>query len=376
MYINLRLLFRALALSLLEQPFRLRRWVYVWLFGALFALFWLAVALARLLDDVLFPGYRRQPVRAPVFIIAPPRSGTTLTQKLLSLDDERFVHVKLYQTIFPSVTLQRAIAGLASLDGKCGRPLALALRWAEKRWFGGWDDMHKLRLCEPEEDDGFFVYTFVTEAIFLLFPFVDELWEAGFSDALPVHERRRLMQYYRSCLQRHLYANGPDKTLLSKITQACGSVDGLLEEFPDARFITIIREPYDSVASHVSVFYPVWIAHSPEIAKDSPTSRAYGRLAVEWYKHMFEFRNKVDPARYYCIDYRDLVRDPAASIEKVYTHFGWSMRESYRDRLADATRRQREFVSHHAYSLDEFGMSREWIQHELGELLDFYQLPR
>jgi len=215
MYINLRLLFRALALSLLEQPFRLRRWVYVWLFGALFALFWLAVALARLLDDVLFPGYRRQPVRAPVFIIAPPRSGTTLTQKLLSLDDERFVHVKLYQTIFPSVTLQRAIAGLASLDGKCGRPLALALRWAEKRWFGGWDDMHKLRLCEPEEDDGFFVYTFVTEAIFLLFPFVDELWEAGFSDALPVHERRRLMQYYRSCLQRHLYANGPDKTLLS-----------------------------------------------------------------------------------------------------------------------------------------------------------------
>jgi len=153
-------------------------------------------------------------------------------------------------------------------------------------------------------------------------------------------------------------------------------VDGLLEEFPDARFITIIREPYDSVASHVSVFYPVWIAHSPEIAKDSPTSRAYGRLAVEWYKHLFAFRKKVDPARYYCVDYRDLVRDPAASIEKVYTHFGWSMSESYRDRLADATRRQREFVSHHVYSLDEFGMSREWIQHELGELLDFYQLPR
>ena len=57
--------------------------------------------------------------------------------------------------------------------------------WAEKKWFGGWDDMHKMRFNEPEEDDGFFVYTFVTEAIFLLFLHVDELWEAGFQDALP-----------------------------------------------------------------------------------------------------------------------------------------------------------------------------------------------
>jgi len=52
------------------------------------------------------------------------------------------------------------------------------------------------------------------------------------------------MSYYRSCLQRQLYANGPDKTLLSKATQSSGAVESLLEEFPDAKFITIIRHPY------------------------------------------------------------------------------------------------------------------------------------
>lgn len=36
--------------------------------------------------------------------------------------------------------------------------------------------MHKMRFAEPEEDDGFFVYTFVTEAIYLLFPYVRALW--------------------------------------------------------------------------------------------------------------------------------------------------------------------------------------------------------
>ena len=43
------------------------------------------------------------------------------------------------------------------------------------------------------------------------------------------------MRYYRSCLQRQLYASGPDKTLLSKATQSSGAVESLLEAFPDAK---------------------------------------------------------------------------------------------------------------------------------------------
>ena len=70
--------------------------------------------------------------------------------------------------------------------------------------------------------------------------------------------------------------------MLSKATQLSGSVESLLEAFPDAKFLTIIRHPYESVASHVSVFYPVWRAHSPEIAKASAVSKSYARLAVEW----------------------------------------------------------------------------------------------
>ena len=95
--------------------------------------------------------------------------------------------------------------------GKRGGRLGRIVGWAEKKWFGGWDDMHKMRFNQPEEDDGFFVYTFVTEAIFLLFLHVDELWEAGFQDALPPEKRRKVMAFYRSCLQRRLYASGPGK---------------------------------------------------------------------------------------------------------------------------------------------------------------------
>jgi hypothetical protein len=373
---NYRLFAKALWLSFCRSPFRLRRWAYTIFFTGLFGLMWLVVMVGRALDYLLFPGFRRQPVRQPVFIIAPPRSGTTLAQKLLSLDEERFVHVKLYHTIFPAICFQRLIQALGRLDRWLGGLLARLVGWAERTWFGGWDQMHKMRFNQPEEDDGFFLYCFVSEAIFLLFPYVEELWEAGFPDALPAAERRRVMRFYRRCLQRHLYANGPDKTLLSKATQSSGAVESLLETFPDAKFITIIRHPYQSVASHVSVFYPVWRAHSPEIAKASPLSKAYARLAVEWFKHLFRFRTRVAPQQYYCIDYRELVRDPLQAIEKLYAHFGWHMSEAFRQRLAAATQTQRQFKSTHQYSLEEFGLSKEWIQQELGELLDFYGLER
>jgi hypothetical protein len=376
MYIDCKLFSRALRLTLFKTRFSVRRWVYVLFFTALYSLMWILVALGRALDHVFFPGYKRQAVREPIFIVAPPRSGTTLTQKLLALDEERFVYNALYQTIFPAVTFQRCFDAVAWVDGILGRPFGRVIGWAEKKWFGGWDDMHKMRFNQPEEDDGFFVYTFVTEAIFLLFLHVDELWEAGFQDAQPPEKRRRVMDFYRSCLQRRLYVSGPAKTILTKATQSSGAVESLLESFPDAKFITIVRHPYKSVASHVSVFWPVWQAHSPELKKDGPVSQAYGRLAVEWFKHLFAFRRKVSPKQYYCIDYRELTKDPLATMEKLYAHFGWTMSKAYREKLVAATQRQRGFASKHEYTLEEFGMSKEWIQAELGELLDHYGLPR
>jgi omega-hydroxy-beta-dihydromenaquinone-9 sulfotransferase len=376
MYFNYRLFFKALRLALFQQPFHVRRWAYVIFFTVLYLAFLSVVILGRVLDQIFFSGFRKQKVANPVFVIAPPRSGTTLVQNLLSLDDQRFVHLKMYQTIFPSVFYQRLFDAVIWVDRILGCPFSTLLGWCEKKWFGGWDDLHKLRLNQPEEDDALFLYAFESEAIFMLFPFVEELWEAGFPDALPSQDRRRLMQYYRSCLQRHIYANGPSKTLLSKATQSSGTLESLLEEFPDAKFVTIIRHPYRSVASHVSLFVPVWQAHSPEIAANGPVARAYAKLAVEWYKHLYAFRLRVDPSRYCCIDYRDLVRNPAETIRKLYQHFDWLISDGYGAKLDRATQKQREFKSKHEYTLEQFGLSREWIQKELGEILDAYGLER
>jgi hypothetical protein len=70
-----------------------------------------------------------------------------------------------------------------------------------------------------------------------------------------------------------------------------------------------------------------------------------------------------------------LVKDPRQALERLYRHFGWEMSEEFSRALARATERQRGFQSKHEYSLEEYGLSREWIQQELGSLLEFYSLP-
>src|SRR4051794_24091992 len=77
----------------------LRRGLYTSGFVLAHALLYSGVSIARWLDPVFYPAFEHTAVTAPVFVIATPRSGTTFLHHLLSLDDERFVSFKLYQTL-------------------------------------------------------------------------------------------------------------------------------------------------------------------------------------------------------------------------------------------------------------------------------------
>lgn len=96
-------------------------------------------------------------------------------------------------------------------------------------------------------------------------------------------------------------------------------------------------------------------------------AKSYAQLAVEWYKHLFAFRDHIEPERYYHIDYRDLVKNPREAIGKVYTHFGWSLTSAFDTRLKEATRNQGEFRSKHEYSLEDSvcrrnGFKPNWVR--------------
>jgi len=375
-YLNHRLLRTALRVTARERPFSLRRWAWIAGFAALYFPIRTLVSVSRWLDRWLYPEFTRQPVREPVFIVGAPRSGTTFLQSLMALDEEHFAHIKLYHTILPSVVLLRGIRRIAALDRHCGRPFARLAGWLERSAFERWSDVHLMAFAKPEEDEGLLFWTFVGESIFLLFPYIEELREVAFPDQLPSRERRAFMRHYRRTMQRIVYATGPEKTLLSKSTSFAGRIDSMLEAYPDARIVHLVRHPYECLPSHVSAFYPAWESHSPEIARDSDVSRAYAEVATDWMRELYEKRSKFDAERYLSVRYRDLVRDPLGTIEGIYAHLGLEIGEDLRARLRAAVAESREYRSHHHYSLEEFGLSPEWVQERLGDVMDAYEFER
>lgn len=368
MYVKLDLLFRALRLSLFDAPFSWRRTVFVFIFLLLFMIFLALVGLGRMLDTLLFRGWRKQQIIAPVFIIATPRSGTTAMQRLLALDEANFRPLLMYEMILGSVTwirVVRALAAVAQPLGRCGDLIG-------RFFFGKWDDRHRIRLDLPEEDETIFVYTFASEAIYLLFPYIDRLPEAGFTDILPERDRDAIMRFYKTTVQRLLYVSGGEKTLLAKSTSGLGRIKTLQRAFPDARFIHLVRHPAESIPSHVSVFYPTWAAHSPEIAKASPTSRAYAGLAASWYRHMLREAPTIPERQYIRVMYTDFVADPEATVRRIYDRFGLTLTPGYAARLREETIAFRHYRSTHHYTLAEYGLDDAWLEAEVGDVMRAY----
>ena len=76
-----------------------------------------------------------------------------------------------------------------------------------------------------------------------------------------------------------------------------------------------------------------------------------------------------DRNRYLRIRYRDLVSDPADTVRSIYRHFRIPLSATASRQITQAARQSLEYKSIHKYSLREFGLSVDWLRHELGPLM-------
>ena len=375
MYLDHRTLLKGCYTGLFKRTFSARRIFFIFLFLIMFLLNWVVIAAGRALDHLFFPSFRKQKVEAPVFIVATPRSGTTFLHRLMSLD-ERFACFKLWQMALPAIVCYRLIDMIGRFDRAAGGYLARVMERIDRFCFGSWEDRHVTGFSHTEEDEALLAHTLVAEAVYQLFPYFDELPPIGFLDRMPDDQRRNVMRFYRQSVQRLLFSTGPDRTFLSKSPGALGRIRSILETFPDARIIHLVRHPDAVLPSHVNMFYPTWEYLSPGIGKNSPEVRKYALLAVDWYRHMAQQWRLIDERQYICIRYDDLVRDPFHTVTAIYDHFGIPMTPAFRERLAAARREAQTYRSTHRYSLEEFGLSRAWVHEQLGDVIEEFELRR
>ncbi|WP_150303689.1 sulfotransferase family protein [Pseudomonas saliphila] len=322
------------------------------------------------LDGILFPKLWLVKVKEPVFIIGHARSGTTLAHRLMGAD-ERFSTFKYYELILPSLLQKKVVRLIAKLDSSIlGRRLERRLQAWEKRKFGPTQHIHKMGLTIPEEDDLIYFNSCASGFWATKLPYMDSL-DFFHIDQRPAASRRRLMDFYRSCVRRQLYLNGDNRVHLSKNPTYCGRVESLLEAFPDARIVLLYRNPYETIPSLLKLLHVSWKLQGNQSAESiQKSTRAMINLSYESYLQPLEVLRRHPETPCAIIDYRTLTTAPKAAMEQAYVDLGLPLSDDFMRFLTTEQNKTRKHETTHTYSLAEFGLADSEIHDRLAPLFE------
>ena len=327
----------------------------VWPLGGLMHWFFFA------LDDILFPAYKNHPIEKPLFILGNFRSGSTFLHRLLSRDTETFTSLTTWDIyLTPSVTQKKITQFVARLDNKYfGRILHRAL-FAFDRATLGKIKIHPISFFQPEEDENIHMHVWDGYFVTFLFPFMDEFPDyIHFDTALSPEHKKRIMTFYRSMLQRHMYATGK-KYFVAKNPAFSAKIETLTEFFPNARILYLARNPLDMLPSTVS-----WINY----ARNQFTGPNDGYLYIDeilemtrhWYHHPLQYIDTHPSPRNLIVNYDDLIQRPEQVIRGFYEQFGYPDKPGLPIIIDQAVKETLTFSSDHSYSYEKMGFTREGI---------------
>jgi omega-hydroxy-beta-dihydromenaquinone-9 sulfotransferase len=329
--------------------------------------------LCLLLDEILFSDYRDTPVKDPVFIVGFPRSGTTYIHRLLAKDD-RFTTIRLWEILFaPSIFQKKMFKALGRLDRMQGNPIAFRIRqWEQEKLANVY---HSTGLFEPEEDEFLLMHIFSSFFLIFMFPFYEDLQALSrFDLELPAIDRARIMNFYKRCVQRHLYVFGKNgKIFLSKNPAFSTKVQSLRNTFPGARFICMVRNPLESIpstVSHMSFFFEQF--HSPPLP--ICVSELVMNIARDYYRFPLSILSQCPDYQHAIIPYHILVNDPEKTLQILYDRFKFAVSQSFQIELTKSQQKASCYQSNHTYSPEIIGLEREYIFIEYQDIFEYLAL--
>lgn len=196
------------------------------------------------LDHLFFPAFREVKVTRPLFIIGHPRSGTTFLHSLVTRTGE-CVAFTTWQLFLPALSARRVFSPLVQwVIRRKGAVIVPA------------STGHEISLDAVEEEEFLFLHNLDSQ-------FVEAGTPLGFDRhkaILTLHDkdlsprRLRSVRYFEGCLKRQIYATG-NTQVVAQIHFSTHRVKTLLEVFPDARFVYLVRSPLQTIPSFMSLLY-------------------------------------------------------------------------------------------------------------------------
>lgn len=326
----------------------------------------------RLLAQMWFdrhPEILARPLKRPVVIVGPMRSGTTRLHRLLA-SDRRFAHLRSFETIspVPRPDFEEVLAGRkADFRPKLAARIMKVARLANPRTL----NIHPTGPYEPEEELGLLVasmWGMKHEAQWHV-PSYARWCES--QDATPAYR-------HMANLLRLIGWSQQESSLrpwILKTPQHMLDLPALMNVFPDARLIFTHRDPQAVVGSAASLAWNQTIIYSDHADP--------ARIGQEWLHktrlqvdRMQAARKAIAPERMIDVHYDDVDTDWRGTMAQVYRFLELDIdpavagMEAYLDRASALKRRP------HQYSLEAFGLTADQVHGELDDYMRAFAVQR
>ncbi len=317
------------------------------------------------------PEIARRPLAAPVVVVGPMRSGTTRLHRLLAAD-ERFAHLRFFETMCPVPKPAGNGHDQPPLNGRDTRPrfaaLSLALLHRANPTTAA---VHPTGPMEPEEELGLLVASAwgMKHEVQWRVPGYGRWCEQ--EDATPAYQR--MADLLR--LTGWLRGEDPTKPWLLKTPQHVLDLGPLLRVFPDAHIVFIHRDPAAVVGSSCSM---AW--HQMSVQSDHVDRHWIGR---EWLRktrlkveRMAEARARLATNRMIDVHFDEMDRDWQSVMRRIYGFLDMDMAPALGGMAAYMARSaQDRRLRLHRYRLRSFGLDAEEVRGCFADYMREFAIP-
>jgi hypothetical protein len=224
------------------------------------------------------------------------------------------------------------------------------------------DNHHPMSLFKREEDIFLFLHIFDSPALDVLIPRVTRaILFKRFDDEIPEHRKKRQMNFYKSCIRRHLYVYGRGKCYLSKSPPNTPRIKTLQSTFPGCRFILTLRDPFYCIASAISVIKQ-FRANFLLPSDDQKVVPAHLAMADLFYYYSLIECSELRGKQLYVVTFNEITKDAPHTLRNLYDHLGIEFTNEFERFLLDSTDFIHEHKTNHNYKPEDYGLLPEVIR--------------
>jgi hypothetical protein len=242
-------------------------------------------------------------IDSPIFILGHWRSGTTLLHELLVLDP-RHAYPNTYECFDPCHPLLTQ-----HLVRKYFTWMLPSRRMMDNMPIG-WE--------RPQEDE--FALALMgapSPYLTIAFPNRGPLDPGALDlDALPARDRERWKRLFVRFL-RTVAVRDPRRLVLKSPPHTC-RIPTLLELFPDARFIHIVRDPFAVYSSTVNLWKKLHRAQALHPPRFDGLEEQVFETYLHYHRRLAATRGQVPAGRFHELRYEDLTRDAPGELRRLY----------------------------------------------------------